>query len=93
MSAQLADLRLYALMSLALMSCAFCQRPYVGFRPFQYDWGPNNQNNFFDDSLNDIVDLGIVAPNSQMFSVNGLYMSAELSKVMMSEAERNFSLV
>ena len=58
--------------------------------PFQCDRHPDNLNNFFDDSLNDIVDQGIVASNSQMFSVNSPHMSTESIKIMMPESKRNY---
>ena len=61
------------------------EMPQAGCDPFQCDRDPDNLNNFFDDSLNEMVDLGIVDANSQMFSVNSPYMNAESFKVMMPE--------
>ena len=58
--------------------------------PFRCDRDPDNLNNIFDDSLNEIGDQGIVDSNSQMFSVNSPYMNAESIKVMMPESERNY---
>ena len=66
------------------------EMPQAGCDPFQCDRDPDNLNNFFDDSLNEIVDQGIVDANSQMFSVNRSYMNAESFKVMMPESERNY---
>ena len=40
------------------------EMPQAGCDPFQCDRDPDNLNNFFDDSLNEIVDQGIVDANS-----------------------------
>ena len=64
--------------------------PQASSDPFQCDRDPDNLNNFFDDSLNEIVDQGKVDLNSQMFSVNSPHMNAESFKIMMLESERNY---
>ena len=67
------------------------EMPQASTDPFQCDRDPYNLNNFFDYSLNDIVDQSIVALKSQMFSVNSPHMSEESIQVMMPEFERNYS--
>ena len=61
------------------------EMPQASTDPFRCYRDPDNLNNFFD-----IVDQGIVASNSQIFSVDSSCMSAESLKVMMPEAERNY---
>ena len=66
------------------------EMPQASCYPFQCDRDSDNLNNFFDGSLNEIVDQSIVASNSQMFLVNRPCMNAEFFKVMMPESERNY---
>ena len=66
------------------------EMPQASTDLFQCDRDPDNLNNNLDDSLNDIVDQGIVDSNSQMFSVYSPYINAESINVMIPESKRNY---